>query len=89
MSRAFIAATIKKSVGCTISAANQAASDLIKAIVSDIKKEGGFTLSSFGTFKVANTKAREANHPSTGKPVKVEAGKTVRFKASPSLKKAV
>jgi DNA-binding protein HU-beta len=43
----------------------------------------------FGTFTVRKTKARKALNPRTGEPVKVKAGKTVRFKASPSLKKEV
>jgi DNA-binding protein HU-beta len=40
-------------------------------------------------FRVAKTKARKALNPRTGDPVKVKAGKTVRFKVSPSLKKLV
>ena len=89
MSKAFIASVLQESLACTGVAANQAADDLIQAIVKDIKKEGGFTLPSFGTFRVAKTKARKALNPRTGEPVKVKAGKTVRFKASPNLKKAV
>jgi DNA-binding protein HU-beta len=89
MSKAFIAATIQNSTGCTGVAATAAAGDLIDAIVAELKKEGGFTLPSFGTFRVAKTKARKALNPRTGEPVKVKAGKTVRFKASPNLKAAV
>ena len=89
MSKAFISAVIQDSLGCTGVAANQAAADLMEAIVRDMKKEGGFTLPSFGTFTVAKTKARKALNPKTGEPVKVKAGRTVRFKASPNLKKAV
>ena len=89
MSKAFIASVLQDSLECTGVAASQAADDLIQAIVKDIKKEGGFTLPSFGTFRVAKTKARKALNPRTGAPVKVKAGKTVRFKASPNLKKAV
>lgn len=57
--------------------------------MAELHKEGGFTLPSFGTFSVHKTKARKALNPRTGEPVKVKAGKTVRFKASPNLKKAV
>jgi nucleoid DNA-binding protein len=56
---------------------------LIDAIVKEIKKSGGFTLPSFGTFRVAKTKARKGLNPRTGEAIKVKAGKTVRFKASP------
>jgi DNA-binding protein HU-beta len=89
MSKAFIASTLQESLGCTGVAAAAAADDLIDAIVTQMKKDGGFTLPSFGTFRVAKTKARKAMNPRTGEPVKVKAGKTVRFKASPNLKKAV
>ncbi len=89
MSKAFIAGVIQDSVDCTGVAANTAADELINAIVVQMKREGGFTLPSFGTFRVVKTKARKALNPRTGEPVKVKAGKTVRFKASPNLKKAV
>lgn len=89
MSKAFIAAVIQDSVGCTGVVAGTAADELIGAIVQRMKLDGGFTLPSFGTFRVAKTKARKAHNPRTGEPVKVKAGKTVRFKASPTLKKAV
>ena len=59
------------------------------AIVKELKQAGKFTLPGFGTFSVRKTKARKALNPRTGEPVKVKAGKTVRFKASPTLKKAV
>ena len=89
MSKAFIAQVIQDSTECTGVAANRAAGELIEAIVREMKKNGGFTLPSFGTFSVRKTKARKAMHPRTGEPVKVKAGRTVRFKASPNLKKAV
>jgi DNA-binding protein HU-beta len=89
MSKAFLAQVIQESTECTGVAATRAAGDLIEAIVHEMKKSGGFTLPSFGTFTVRKTKARKAMNPRTGEPVKVKAGKTVRFKASPNLKKAV
>ena len=89
MSKAFIASVIQEQTECTGVAANATAGALIDAIVPQLKREGGFTLPSFGTFTVRKTKARKALNPRTGEPVKVKAGKTVRFKASPNLKKAV
>ena len=88
-SKAFIASVIQESLECTGVAANRAAASLIDAIVHELKTTGGFTLPSFGTFTVRKTKARKALNPRTGEAVKVRAGKTVRFKASPSLKKDV
>ncbi len=89
MSKAFIAQVLQDSLGCTGVAANRAAGELITAIVKDMKRNGGFTLPSFGTFTVRKTKARKGMNPRTGEPVKIKAGKTVRFKASPNLRKAV
>lgn len=89
MSKAFLSAIIQHSVECTGVAANRAATDVIEAIVKTLKKEGRYNLPGFGTFTVKKTKARKALNPRTLEPVKVKAGKTVRFKASPSLKKAV
>ena len=59
------------------------------AIVAELKKNSKFTLPSFGTFTVRKTKARKGLNPRTGEAIKVKAGKTVRFKASPTLKKDV
>jgi DNA-binding protein HU-beta len=89
MSKAFLSQILKDSVELTGAAANRAAGDLMDAIVKELKKSGKFTLPSFGTFTVRKTKARKGLNPRTGESIKVKAGKTVRFKASPTLKKAV
>ena len=89
MSKAFIAGVIQESTEITGVAASRAASDVMDAIVKELKKNGKFTLPSFGTFTVRKTKARKGLNPRTGEPIKVKAGKTVRFKSSPTLKKRV
>lgn len=89
MSKAFIAGVIQESTEITGVAASRAASDVMDAIVKELKKNGKFTLPSFGTFTVRKTKARKGLNPRTGEPIKVKAGKTVRFKSSPTLKKKV
>ncbi len=89
MSKAFIAQVIQESAALTGVAANRAANDLLAAIIRELRTTGKFTLPSFGTFTVRSTKDRKAMNPRTGAEVKVAAGKTVRFKASPSLKKVI
>ncbi len=94
MSKAFLSATLLESAGehavpLSGVAANKIAGDLMKAIVKELKKSGRFTLPTFGPFLVRKTKARAAVNPRTQEKIRVKAGKTVRFKASPSLKKAV
>ena len=89
MSKAFIAQVLQESADLTGIAANRAAGDLMDAVIKELKREGKFTLPSFGTFTVRKTRARKGLNPRTGEAIKVKAGKTVRFKASPTLKKAV
>ena len=89
MSKAFIAEVLQDSAGLTGVGAKQAAGDLMVAIVKEMKRAGKFTLPGFGTFTVKKTKARTAMNPRTGEKLKVKAGKTVRFKASPTLKQRV
>jgi DNA-binding protein HU-beta len=89
MSKAFLAQVIQDSAELTGAAAQRTAGALMVAIVKELKKSGKFTLPSFGTFVVRKTRARKGLNPRTGESIKVKAGKTVRFKASPTLKKAV
>jgi DNA-binding protein HU-beta len=89
MSKAFIAQIIQESGGLTGKAATETAGELIAAVVKELNKAGKFKLPGFGTFTVRKTKARKGLNPRTGALIKVKAGKTVRFKASPVLKKAV
>lgn len=89
MSKAFIAGAIQEATGLPGVAARRAAGDLLEAVVKELLQTGKFALPGFGTLSVHKTKARKALNPRTGEPVKVKAGKTVRFKASPILKKTV
>ena len=89
MSKAFIAKVLQEATEVTGTVANRATNQLIDSIVRELKKNGKFTLPSFGTFTVRKTRARKALNPRTGESIRVKAGKTVRFKASPVLKKAV
>ena len=89
MSKAFIAEIIRQSTEVSGVTAYRATNELINAIVEKLKKTRKFTLSGFGTFTVHRTKARKALNPKTGASIRVRAGKTVRFKASPILKRTV
>ncbi len=89
MSKAFISKVIQTSTGLTTSVANHVAGEVIAAIVAEIKKEGTFGVPGFGTFTVKETKARKRLDPRNSAPIHVEAGKTVRFRASPVLKNSV
>lgn len=89
MSKAFLASVLQNSINCTGVTAQRAINDLVEAITVELRDQGGFTLPSFGTFTVSDTKARQAVNPRTGQPVEVPERRTVRFKASPRLKQSV
>jgi DNA-binding protein HU-beta len=58
-------------------------------IIKALKKEGKITLTGFGTFTVAKRKARTGRNPATGQPIKIKAGKSVRFRPGKGLKDSI
>lgn len=60
----------------------------IESGLKGAKKEGRFTIGTFGTFAVSPRKARMGRNPRTGEQIKIKASKNLRFKPSAQLKKA-
>jgi len=54
-----------------------------------LKKKDTVTLIGFGTFKVAQRKARKGINPGTGEEIKIKAKKVPKFVAGKRLKDAV
>ena len=52
------------------------------------KKEGKYTIGTFGTFTITKRAARKGRNPRTGEPIKIKASKSLRFKPSSNLKTA-
>ncbi len=68
----------------------QAAVDSILENISDALKNGDkVTLVGFGTFEVAERKARKGRNPKTGEPIDIKAAKVPRFSPGKALKEAV
>lgn len=56
-------------------------------IVAETMKKGDkVSLIGFGTFSVAERKARNGINPKTKKPIKIKASKSVKFKAGADIK---
>ena len=89
MSKAYLAVVIQNSADINAGLAYEIAGDVLDSLRLKLKKDGKLTFPGFGTFTVHKTKARAAINPRTGEKIRVKAGKTVRFKASPVLKKGV
>jgi DNA-binding protein HU-beta len=62
---------------------------LIRVVSKTLKSDGRLALAGFGTFAVAERKAREGRNPQTGKPIKIPATKVVKFKPGKQLKDMV
>ncbi len=60
----------------------------IEAGLKASKKEGKYTIGTFGTFAVSKRKARMGRNPRTGEAIKIKASKTLRFRPSSQLKDA-
>ncbi len=89
MNKAELIEAVQKSLGGETS--KRAAGDAVQAVLDAIakgvsKKPNVVQLIGFGTFKVANRKARTGRNPKTGAAMKIKASKTVRFVPSSALK---
>ena len=76
-------------VVCTKKEAQAAVNCVFSTITKALKKKDTVTLIGFGTFKVAQRKARKGRHPQTGAEIKIKAKKVPRFVPGKGLKDAV
>lgn len=64
--------------------------DALATLASEeVKKNGEFSLPGFGKLVKATRKAREGRNPATGKPIKIPAKTTVKFRLGKAMKDAV
>ena len=76
-------------VVCTKKEARAAVDCVFSTITKSLKKNDTVTLIGFGTFKVAQRKARKGRNPQTGEEIKIKAKKVPKFVAGKALKDAV
>ncbi len=62
---------------------------VFSTITKALKKKDTVTLIGFGTFKVAQRKARKGRNPGTGEEIKIKAKKVPKFVPGKALKDAV
>ncbi|MFQ5562971.1 MAG: HU family DNA-binding protein [Parvularculaceae bacterium] len=60
----------------------------IEAGLKRSRKEGKYTIGTFGTFSISKRGARKGRNPRTGEEIKIKASKSLRFRPSSSLKTA-
>ena len=77
---------IAKKIKITKSKANEVLNAVFEGIAEGIKKDGRASFSGFGHFSLHQRKARDGRNPKTGEPLKIKAGKIIRFKPGKNLK---
>jgi DNA-binding protein HU-beta len=69
--------------------AQMAVDCVLSSITNTLEKGGSLTLVGFGTFKVAERKARKGRNPQTGEEMNIAARKVPKFVSGKALKEAV
>ena len=89
MTKAELISKMANEAKITKAAASKAVDTITETITKDLKKGGRISLPGFGTFSVANRKARTGRNPQTGQEIQIPASKTPKFTAGKTLKEAV
>ena len=89
MTKEELIAKAAQDAGVTKTEAGKVLASILDSIESVLKKGDKVSLVGFGTFSVAARAAREGRNPATGKPIKIPAKKTPKFKPGKKLKDAV
>ena len=88
MNKGDLVKEVAKVVG-TKNEAKAAVDCVFKTITKALKKKDTVTLIGFGTFKVAQRKARKGRNPQTGQEMTIKAKKVPKFVPGKVLKDAV
>ena len=88
MTKAEIVAKVAEEIKISKTSAAKALAVITGSITQAIMKGGKVTLVGFGTFSVAQRKARKGRNPQTGKEIKIAAKKVPKFSAGAALKAA-
>lgn len=70
-------------------ASGNALNGFLDAVQEALIKEGKLTLAGFGTFALAERKARKGRNPQTGEEITIPASKVIKFKPGKGLKDGV
>jgi DNA-binding protein HU-beta len=87
LSKAQLAAELAKRAGLTKKTAVAVLNHL--AEISYKQAKNSFTLPGIGKLELHNRKARQGRHPVTGAPLRIPAGKVVKFRVSQVAKDAI
>lgn len=89
MTKAELVAKIAAKADLNKTSAERTLNATLEAMQETLAHEGKLTLTGFGTLAVETRKERTGRNPRTGKPLKIPAGRVVKFRAGKTLKCAV
>ncbi|HEX8265891.1 MAG TPA: HU family DNA-binding protein [Pyrinomonadaceae bacterium] len=75
--------------GMKRAAAKEFVNELANLAMSEVKKNGEFTLPGFGKLVLSERKAREGRNPATGDAIKIPAKTTLKFRVGKSMKDSI
>jgi len=87
MNKSELINAIAEKTGLTKVQAKGALEAMVAATTDSLKKGDKLSLIGFGTFSVAQRKARTGHNPATGKSIKIPAKKVVKFKPGSAFAK--
>ena len=70
-------------------AAKEFMNELANLAMSEVKKNGEFTMPGFGKLVLSERKAREGRNPATGDPIKIPAKTTLKFRIGKAMKDSI
>jgi DNA-binding protein HU-beta len=75
--------------GMKRAAAKEFMNELANLAMSEVRKNGEFTMPGFGKLVLSERKAREGRNPATGQPIKIPAKTTLKFRIGKAMKDSI
>ena len=85
MNKTEMISAIAKKAELTNAKAAAALDAFVSTVAESLKSGDGVSIPGFGSFSVADGKARQGRNPQTGKPITIKAKKVAKFKAGKGL----
>lgn len=89
MNKAELVAAIAEKTELSKKDSEKALKAFVDVVTEELTKGEKIQLVGFGTFEVAERKAREGRNPQTGDTMKIPASKAPKFKAGKALKEVI
>ena len=89
MNKSELVKSISDKTSLKVSDTEKLVNAFIETVSGELKKKGSVTMVGFGTFKVADRKARTGVNPKTGEKIKIKATRVPKFVPGKALKEKV